>query len=531
MADSSTDDDSKALSILYQVLLALGTVLIFIIAYELVRKTEFGKRIYAPRLFLLPENTPEISTGWLGWLKNNKKYDEDYILKNNGLDAVMCLKIYRMGYEMFFFIFIVVAVVTIPINLVHRDMEKSSYNTSDSGKKEVVNNKRFFMEEISPVQRELTQNLIEASSIFNTTTGVDLDRTFTALQENLLQKYQLTLEEVSQELATQKKRSVELNDLEGEPVAEEEIVRLTEKQLQSLILMNVKYLKNENETAIENGDKTSTPKAISDIEDVTEKAKSTLEKFDIRVFFFDTMKKGEEGYAYAHVVIVYFVVIFVCYKLFRTYQDYLSVMEKYIREGGVIQENNILGEVLQHSTIMVRNIPSELQDDEKLTQWFTKLGIGKIENVIIARSRSTIGKEIEKRNVILNNLEIAYGTWINNIKNKKSGEGFLSKYIRMLVKNDESNIIGKVDPEENDLYRPKHFLKAYGIIPIKYVDTIYYYENELLSITENIKSLRYEAANSKKWSQTAFVTFSNHQSAKIAAQLILYSSQNPNVEC
>jgi len=240
------------------------------------------------------------------------------------------------------------------------------------------------------------------------------------------------------------------------------------------------------------------------------------------------MKEGKKLFSLFHLVAVYFVVGFICYMLYKIYQGYLNSLERYVKDDGIVQERNIFGEILQHSTIMVRNIPPELQDDERLMTWFTKLGIGKIESVVIARSRNRIRKLVEQRTKVLNELEDDYVKWQENIKEKKEDKDFIGEKLKSMITNTTDDIGEKVF-EDEDLYRPKSVIYKYGFIPVRYVDSIQYNEQQLLELTHQIKELRLEAAQSKKWSQTAFITFSNHQSAKIAAQLILYSSKNPNV--
>ncbi|KAG4107990.1 DUF221-domain-containing protein [Neocallimastix lanati (nom. inval.)] len=527
---TSETADGTLYSVLYQFLLAFAIVGGFMVGYELLRQSRFGKYIYSPRLLLLPDQTPEVANGWFGWFNKNKKVNEDYILKNNGLDSVMVLKLYRMGYEMFLIIGLFVLVFTLPINILYRDHDLvHSVSQSNTTESEVNNTNR----DISSFTNENNTKLL-LDQADNSLGKKILDSFFTK------REYQIDINELN--INMEEQRNVFLNEIKNNKFEEDSKV-LNSTDIDSLNSNNTNAFNSTNtngfnstnindplgnNTTIEES-KSENSTIIEDVSKVTEQAVQELKKFDIQKYiFFDTMQKGRENFAIFHVVAFYFVVGFICYKLFKLYQEYLVAIEMYVKDGGIVQERNLIGEILQHSTIMVRNIPPELQDDERLTNWFSKLGIGKIESIVIARSRNRIGKLIDERTKVLNNLESDYIIWLNNIKEKKSGEGFLGKLLKSIVDNREDDIGEKVF-EENDAYRPKHIVFKYGIIPVQYVDSIHYNEQKLLDLTLQIKELRLEARDSKKWSQTAFVTFSNHQSAKIAAQLILYSSENPNV--
>jgi len=533
-SDSETADGTLY-SVFYQFLLAFAIVGGFMVGYELLRQSRFGKYIYAPRLLLLPDQTPEVANGWFGWFNKNKKVNEDYILKNNGLDSVMVLKLYRMGYQMFLVIGLFVLIFTLPINILYRDHDLlNSISKSNSTDGILSIGDKSTDREVNVTEPEVNDVNSNITSITNGNNTNPLpDPADNSLGKKILdsfftkREYQIDISDLNIE----EQRNVFLNGFKNNKFEEDSKV-LNSTDVNSLNSTDVNALNstniNGNSTTIEES-KSGNSTIIGDVSKVTEHAVQELKRFNIQKYiFFDTMQKGREKFALFHVVAVYFVIGFICYKLFKLYQEYLVAMEMYVKDGGIVQERNLIGEILQHSTIMVRNIPPELQDDERLTNWFSKLGIGKIESIVIARSRNRIGKLIEERTKVLNNLESDYIIWLNNIKEKKSGEGFPGKLLKGIVDNQEDDIGEKVF-EDNDAYRPKHIVYKYGIIPVQYVDSIHYNEQRLLDLTLQIKELRLEARDSKKWSQTAFVTFSNHQSAKIAAQLILYSSENPNV--
>ncbi|ORX59308.1 DUF221-domain-containing protein [Piromyces finnis] len=541
-----TEQDGTLNSVLYQLLLAFAIVGAFMIGYELLRQSKIGKYIYAPRLLLLPENTPEVANGWFAWFSKNKKVDEDYILNNNGLDAVMVLKLYRMGYQMFLIIGLVVLIFTLPVNIFFRDRDRKiadqkedllfDYTSpaNNTENREVLVTNTTVIDRVNP---SVNISKIEETKALLDTFKRDLQEDVFQLDISIEEERNKFFDEEIKILNEIKNGKHQTDNNSNNNENSNENVNASDNTPNENSNNNNGENKDENGNAsINDQNKEETKdREINVFDDLTKKTNDTLNtikdelNFDIREYiFFDTLKEGKELFSLLHLVCVYFVVCFICYKLFKVYQEYIGCVEKYVKDGGIVQERQLFGEILQHSTIMVRNIPPELQDDERLMNWFSKLGVGKIESVVIARSRNKIRRLVEARTKVLNALEDDYVNWLNNIKDKKTGEGFLGNALKNVVRNDADDIGEKVF-EDNDAYRPKEIVFKYGIIPVRYVDSIQYHERMLSELTEQIKELRLEAGQSKKWSQTAFITFNNHQSAKIAAQLILYSAKNPNV--
>jgi len=569
--------DGTLYSVFYQISFAFLVVGGFMIGYELLRQSRFGKYIYAPRLLLLPDQTPEVANGWFCWFRKNKKINEDYILQNNGLDAAMVLKLYRMGYQMFLYIGLFVLIFTLPVNIFCRDRNRSiSESTTDLifGKgvdndtqsidndnvniNQTLNNNDTFGIDNNEINGTLNDSLTK--NIYNNYVNkrelqVDIkdfdisnedernaffDEEIRILDNIRNARFQKSSKDSSEKKNDDQNGKGKRKEKENEKENEKEDGKEKENGDDDNVEdgTSIDNPPNNNSTdqsaSLNNNTTDPNPNKESLTNDIQKIKNETVEKLkeynvDIKKYvFFGPMEDKYENFALIHILAVYVILGVICYKLFRLYQDYIASMEKYVKDGGIVQERNLIGEIIQHSTIMVRNIPPELQDDEKLLKWFTKLGIGKIENVVIARSRNKIRRVVEERTKVLNNLESDYVNWLNNIKNKKSGENFLGKLLKKVIE-DESDDIGEKAFEENDNYRPKHIIFKYMVVPVKYVDSIHYNEQKLLELTTQIKELRLEAADSKKWSQTAFITFSSHQSAKIAAQLILYSSQNPNI--
>jgi len=544
-------EDGTLKSVLYQLTLALAIVGIFMIGYELLRQSRIGKYIYAPKLLLLSDQTPDVANGWFAWFMKNKKVDEEFILKNSGLDSVMVLKLYRMGYSMFLIIGIVVLVCTLPINIMYRERGVSVADEGDC------------LLCINSTHTDNSNTNLNDTSIIN---GTDINATINSTDMNPDINTDVNNESKSFLNIFNFKRDLQVDIDQLDLAIEEERNEFFNEEIKVLNeIKNGKYQVDNTQTngndnsgdanvdgnnnrengstegntegnteGDTNGDneennEEATDRGFSVLDDITKKTNETLYKFDIKKYiFFDKLVEGKEKFSLIHLGCIYFVVCFICYRLFKLYQEYIACVEKYVKDGGIVQERNLFGEILQHSTVMVRNIPPELQDDERLMNWFSKLGIGKIESVVIARSRNRIRRLVEQRTKVLNALEDDYVKWQNNIVAKKTGDGFLGNILKNVVQNDADDIGEKVF-EDNDAYRPKAVIFRYGIIPVRYVDSIHYNEQLLMDLTEQIKELRLEASQSKKWSQTAFITFSNHQSAKIAAQLILYSAKNPNV--
>jgi len=628
MADTANTADGTLYSILYQIILACTIVGAFMIGYEILRQSRIGKYIYAPRLLLLPDQTPEVANGWFAWFTKNKKVDEEYVLRNNGVDAVMLLKLYRMGYQMFLYIGLYVLVFTLPINILFRNTDENIISIAEENDGFFkVNKTTTDNHNVAPNNNGLndTQPIVDGNgNITNVQPYVDengnannnydpnanannYDPNANANGNNFEPNANANNYDPNANANTNNydpNANANANNYDPtQPIANEGGIRALyhyvfgkrsihidvpefddENERNAYFMNEINNLINSergiyqvdigaedngdgnangndngngngndngngdgnangnddyNENGDENGNGTVNRDGDIDGEDkdglmsgVTNIANNTiseLKSFDIKKYiFFERLRRRKEKFSLFHLTAVYFVVGFICFKLYRIYQEYLDALEKYVKDGGIVQERNMLGEIIQHSTIMVRNIPPELQDDERLMNWFTKLGIGKIENVVIARSSNKIRKLVLQRTKILNNLEDDYVKWYENIRDKKTGENFIGERLKGVI-TDNTDDIGEKVFEDNDLFRPKTVIFKYKIIPVAYVDAIHYNEQQLLEYTRQIKELRLDAAQSRKWSQTAFITFSNHKSAKIAAQLILYSSRNPNV--
>ncbi|KAJ3046953.1 hypothetical protein HK097_000372, partial [Rhizophlyctis rosea] len=273
----------------------------------------------------------------------------------------------------------------------------------------------------------------------------------------------------------------------------------------------------------------------------------------------------ESPFFWAHIFCAYVVSGIVYYMLFTTYRDYVDLVTNYIH-----QEHGVLAtraaewrkwEILQLRTILVQNIPRELQSDEKLKEWFMGLGIGEVDVAAMDRDAGQqLRKLMDKRDKTLKKLEHGYIDWLINIdreRSKRDGKGGRRWYGpgRIMQLHSEPLDISQLGMDDAEVRSLRPLIRtstnlssASGNAPNKRTtprkaDAIDHYTDKLSSLTVKIKQLRQQVSqptpqiqipNKDPTPQTtaaAFITFKTQRATQIAVQVLLHSSSTPWSMC
>lgn len=272
----------------------------------------------------------------------------------------------------------------------------------------------------------------------------------------------------------------------------------------------------------------------------------------------------EDGsdFFWAHIFCAYVVSGIVYYMLFVTYRDYVDLVTNYIH-----QDHGVLAtraaewrkwEILQLRTILVQNIPPELQSNEKLKEWFMGLGIGEVDVVEMDRDAGQqLRKLVDRRDRTLKKLEHSYIDWLINIdrdRAKRDGHQPRQWYapgriLRLHSEPLDLSQLGMDDAEVRSLRplirtstaaspssNPSPSSSPKRTSPIRKADAIDHYTEKLSKLTVRIKHLRQIASSPTLYhdptitslsTAAAFITFKTQRATQIAVQVMLHSSSTP----
>ncbi|TPX60735.1 hypothetical protein PhCBS80983_g01641 [Powellomyces hirtus] len=271
----------------------------------------------------------------------------------------------------------------------------------------------------------------------------------------------------------------------------------------------------------------------------------------------------ESSFLWAHVVCAYVASLVTYYFLFTSYRDYAHLATSYIH-GTVRSPTKRTpawrkGELVQLRTVLVQNMPEDLQSDAKLKAYFEALGIGTVERATMDRDPGNkVSRMTKQRRVTLGLLERAYVHWLINIdreRDKRKGKRMRRRYTPGELLRLQASPLNLQDMGIDELglarLRPKrrqrrrHRANAKKSASATWSlslgkDEIDHYTQKLTDLTVKLKHLRkvgcgdvpepayqHEAkVNSAIASNAAgFVTFKTQQSAQMAAQILIHASE------
>jgi len=272
-----------------------------------------------------------------------------------------------------------------------------------------------------------------------------------------------------------------------------------------------------------------------------------LEKITI-----DNIVSGSTEYLNFHILFSWIFSFTAFFFLFRYYNKCREIRVKYISNC----YNNNYKQLINFRSIMIFGLPREYRDEEKLYNFFSELGIGDLEKVVICKRYLHLRKALENRQYYLDRIEHYYTNWIGyknikknkkkeadeaykrlqNIHNLRNGNGNFKKMSEERT-DTENSIFSIVNSSSTtNLYdeskpRYDHLLvenKAYykerkrGRLYIfgDKIDLLNYYVEKFIKWDNNVKKLRNKVNNSN--TPVAFVTFKSPLSALIGAQCLLH---------
>ncbi|KND05124.1 uncharacterized protein SPPG_00794 [Spizellomyces punctatus DAOM BR117] len=274
--------------------------------------------------------------------------------------------------------------------------------------------------------------------------------------------------------------------------------------------------------------------------------KESLERYS-----FSSVPPGS-SFLWAHIVCAYFVSAVTYYFLFTSYRDYARLAASYIHEDtGVMTKRTPewrKGELVQLRTILVQNIPDELQRDDKLKAWFESLEIGEVEAATLDRDAGNrLLRLAKQRERALKKLERSYVKWLVNIDiertKRKGGKVWMYTPGRLLRLHSAKLDLAEIGIDELTLERLRPVRRkqrtrgkssswSFGTGS----DEIDYFTKKLTDLTVQLKHLRqigkgdpgavYRDPKTVVPTAAAFVTFRTQRAAQLAVQVLLRGSDN-----
>jgi len=253
---------------------------------------------------------------------------------------------------------------------------------------------------------------------------------------------------------------------------------------------------------------------------------------------------------YIHTLAVYFV-SFICYfYLYYAYRDYVRLANEYMNENGIARRNAKKAERKQFRTIMVRQVPEELRNDQAFKEYFERLSVGPVQNAVMDRQGGgKLINLIKDRDKCLDGLERAYVRWLKNIKREKRREetrwGRLRRRLKKCLPvirfnlreqptstpsvNVAAALVQGLEPSEIIALRPKHRVDTHFGLGGRLVDSIDHYSTHLRELTAQIEQIRLLAKypQTAKYGTIGFITFQTQHAATLAAQVVLRRANGP----
>ncbi|ORX45213.1 DUF221-domain-containing protein [Piromyces finnis] len=253
-----------------------------------------------------------------------------------------------------------------------------------------------------------------------------------------------------------------------------------------------------------------------------------------------------------HILFSWIFSLIAFYYLFSYYNKCREIRIKYIANC----YNNNYKQLVNFRSIMIFGLPKVYRNEEKLYNFFSDLGIGDLENVVICKRYLHLRKALDNRQYYLNKIESYYTNWIGyknlkknqkkeskeaynkmkNLQNLRNGHNNFKKMTDERTESESSifsivnasstiNLFEDNEPKydqllvENKIYfkeRKKGRLYVFG----DKIDLFNYYVEKFIKWDNNVRKLRNKVNNST--TPVAFVTFKSPLSALIGAQCLLH---------
>ncbi|KAG4303588.1 hypothetical protein PCANB_000253 [Pneumocystis canis] len=244
-------------------------------------------------------------------------------------------------------------------------------------------------------------------------------------------------------------------------------------------------------------------------------------------FSFGNVSPKHTSRYWAHLILAYLFVSVTCYLIYYELRHFIQVRQAYLCSS---QHCN----TTSATTILITTVPNEYLDVEKLKMLFS-IYPGGVKNVWINRDFSSLLEQIEKRDVIAQQLEEAETSLIRTaLKNNKKKK--LDKRKKSNTSNSENfQSLSNMECNKGLVYeyvsynkRPKHRLPLFPwfiSLPFigKKVDTIDWCILELKKLNLEILEQQKHPERFKQMN-SVFIQFNEQISAHMACQSILHHS-------
>lgn len=111
------------------------------------------------------------------------------------------------------------------------------------------------------------------------------------------------------------------------------------------------------------------------------------------------------SFLWIYLFFTYFFCLATLYFTFLNYRDYVRIRQEFMLR---------IGKSIPSRTVLVTGIPPSLRSDQKLADYFEKLGIGVVDSVHIIRHVNRLLDFIKERALSLRQLEAAYARFFGN---------------------------------------------------------------------------------------------------------------------
>lgn len=228
-----------------------------------------------------------------------------------------------------------------------------------------------------------------------------------------------------------------------------------------------------------------------------------------------------------HLAFTWIVSIITLMALSVFFRDFVSIKLQYYK----IHHSKI-----ENRSIIVFGIPLQLRDEYKLASYFTNLGVGKVQSVVLVRNWSKLQEAVQKRGKYLLLLESVFAnSHRNRYKLCANGSKYSrGDYLTLQANDQESSLLhshpqsilvdellfrldSAIDPHD----RHSHCIGFAGLFGER-VDSAMHYARLFQNWDKEVQILRRQSEISAA-TAIGIVTFESASSAEIASQIVLNS--------
>lgn len=198
------------------------------------------------------------------------------------------------------------------------------------------------------------------------------------------------------------------------------------------------------------------------------------------------------GYFWMHAIFIYVFTAVLFYLIARETTKIIEIRQEYLGNQSTITDR----------TIRLAGIPPRLQSEKELKNFIEKLGIGKVESIILCKNWSELDRLMALRATTLRKLETAWAEYLGQDRVKKSRDSVPVVQPRApeplpdQAEDEGARLLNQEDGDNGHeglrgKQRPKARIR-YGFLLLqsRKVDAIDYYEEKLHRLDNKIEAIR-----------------------------------------